>query len=277
MSPKVAIGVALTSLLGLGANAWAADPVATRARCTAAYEQAQELRHEERLQAARAQLVICGETCPGSFARDCATWLREIDALIPTVRVIVRGSDGREVTDARLSIDGQTVALKAGESIAVEPGARAFRFTRPGSLDTELRVEVYAGERDHPVDVMLPNAPPPSPPAASPDRAPPASTTPAPSRAGSFVAGGIGVGALATAGVLLLKGHIDRDSLESSCEPRCTEDEVDGIRTAWTASAVSAGIGAIALGVAILLWPKEAPRSVRAALGRNLGYGWLVR
>jgi hypothetical protein len=270
MRPRPAIGIALAFLATFAVEAHAADPVATRARCTAAYEQAQELRSEERLQAARAQLLICGASCPATFARDCATWLKEIDALIPTVRVVVRAPDGSEVGDARLSIDGQTVPVKPNESIAVEPGLRVFRFTRRGSVDTEVRVEVYAGERDHSVDVTLPAASPPSSsaPSSSPDRITPpvgSSASSSGERVGSLVAGGIGAVALLAAGALAINGHLDRVSMESSCAPRCAEDDVAGIRTLWTASAVTAGVGLIALGVAIFLWPKRPTRDVQAA------------
>jgi hypothetical protein len=71
----------------------------------------------------------------------------------------------------------------------------------------------------------------------------------------SFVVGTIGAVALLAAGLLAIDGHVERANLRSNCAPNCDESDVDRIRTVWVTAAIVGVVGAVALGVSVLLWP----------------------
>ena len=249
------------------------------ARCRASYEASQVLRRDEHLDAARTQLLICESTCPDALVADCTKWLHEVEALTPTVRIDARDANGRRVPDVRLTVDGAPARPREDGAIAIEPGVRVFRVEAAGFEPVERRVEVHAGEREHPISVALVALV-----AARAKTQPAPSVTPArpsepPSRAPSYVLGGIGGAALVAAGILAIVGHVDRSSLASSCAPTCDPSRVDAIRTLWWTAAGIGAAGTVAVGLAIALWPRGQSASSAATptltLGaRSVALGW---
>ncbi len=242
------------------------------ARCRASYEAAQVLRREEHLEAARNQLLICGSTCPEALVADCAKWLHELEALTPTVRVDARDATGRRVPQLRVTVDGAEVRARGDGAIAIEPGLRAFRVEAGGYEPVERRVEVHAGEREHPISVVLTlRATAPPPPRALPTPEP-SSATP------SYVLGGIGAAALLAAGILGVVGHVNRSSLHSSCAPTCDPSRVDAIRTLWWTAAGIGAAGVVAVGIGVVLWPRARSSSAASptlTIGpRSIALGW---
>ena len=66
--------------------------------CLATYVESQSERRAGKLLAARAAAVTCGsESCPDVLRSDCVTWLRELDASIPTVVFSASTPDGLDV------------------------------------------------------------------------------------------------------------------------------------------------------------------------------------
>jgi len=254
---------AILAVLPVSAARAQAPSDASKTRCAASYEAAQVLRREERLSAARAELLVCEETCPEKLAEDCAKWRDEIAHLMPTARFFVRDAEGRPLGTVRVSIDGHAVDGAAdASSISVEPGPHLFRFERQGYFPAEVRADFHVGERDHVVHVALaPVAPAHSAPApASPRSAGGSSRTP------SYVLGGIGLAALATAGGLAIKGYADRESLRDSCAPYCEQSDIDSVRTLWWVAGGVAAAGVAAIGVAIVLWPRPSASNPAATL-----------
>ncbi|WP_394835107.1 hypothetical protein LVJ94_52275 [Pendulispora rubella] len=255
---SVCVGAILASFPAAPVARAAEPGDAAKARCAASYEAAQMLRREERLSAARAELLVCEETCPEKLAEDCAKWRGELAHLMPTARFFVRDAEGRPLGGVRVAVDGHAIDGAADEaSVLVEPGRHVFRFERQGYFPAEVRSEFHVGERDHVVHVVLASIAPVQASAArtsfgaAPRPAPRASRTP------SYVLGGIGLAALATAGGLALKGYADRASLRDSCAPTCEQSDIDSIRTLWWVAAGVAVAGATSIGVAIVLWPRE--------------------
>ena len=152
-----ALLVSSVAALVLVAASARADGTSTedKARCKAAYESAQVLQREERLEATRAQLAVCRETCPEALVRQCVRWEEEVKAVFPSLRLEARGPGGEEVRDARVSIDGRPIDHPFGGPIDVDPGAHVVRFERDDLVPAEVRAEVHAGERGHRVVVAL--------------------------------------------------------------------------------------------------------------------------
>ncbi|MEJ7729211.1 MAG: hypothetical protein WKG00_08345 [Polyangiaceae bacterium] len=82
-----------------GSRAAAQD--ATNA-CVDAHVAAQRLRRDGKLRAAREQLVSCARTsCPQVLVRECAAWLSEVEATIPSVLFEATDEAGRDWRRAR--------------------------------------------------------------------------------------------------------------------------------------------------------------------------------
>lgn len=231
----------------------AASADAARARCKASYEGAQVLVRAERYRAAKAQLLVCEESCPAPLVADCRAWSRDVETLTPTVVLAVRGLPGGAVSDVRVTEDGQALDAPFSGPLAVEPGAHVFVFERAGYATSAARVEIHAGERGRVVAVSLT-------PAATEEKPPLRRASPA----ASYVVGGFGIAALLAAGVLTIKGHLDRSSLRDTCAPTCDSAAVDAIRVEWWTAAGLAVGGAAALGAAVLLWPTSARQRAAA-------------
>ncbi|MEO7108871.1 MAG: hypothetical protein ABI183_00420 [Polyangiaceae bacterium] len=239
------------------------------ARCAASYESAQVLRRGEHLEAARAQLLVCEGTCPSSLAKDCSEWRRGVDALIPTVLPIARDAGNHALSGVRITVDGSLPPRDDG-AIAVEPGTHVFKFEKDGFVSLEARAEVHAGDRNHPLDVVLVAE---TTVVATPLR--PVPTKPA---TASYVSGGFGIAALATAGVLAIAGDIDRSNLRSSCAPTCDSAQVNTVSTLWWTAGGLAAAGVVAIGVGIVLWPRSPQNSATSptmSIGpRSLTLAW---
>lgn len=248
VSARRAICGGLSALVVIMATpAFADESDADRARCKASYERAQVLVRDEHFDAARSQLDICIETCPVALVSDCRKWSRDVENLTPTVRLAAHDALGNALTDVRVSVDGNHLDAPFGGAIRIDPGTRVFLFERPGFAPTTTSLDVHAGERDRTVSVVL----------VAVERALPPPPPPRPSPAASYVVGGIGAAALITSGVLTIKGFADRSSLRSSCAPKCDPSAVDAISAEWWAAGGIATGGAVAVGIAVLLWPRS--------------------
>jgi hypothetical protein len=99
--------------LALTLAAWAAraSEEDDKRVCLSTYVEAQSTRQEGKLGASQRALEKCGaQVCPGVIRNDCVRWLREVTDAMPTVVLSATGSDGRDVADVRVSIDGQPLA-----------------------------------------------------------------------------------------------------------------------------------------------------------------------
>ena len=237
---------------------------AEKARCKASYEAAQILQREEHLDAARAELRVCRETCPEPLVAQCVRWEQAVEALVPTVRLEARESTGASVPGARATIDGQQLVDVDGGPVRVDPGPHVFRFerVRPGASSSqaiEVRVAVHAGERDHVVTGVFPGAVEPGPTGGT-------ATAKRGAPTASFVLGGVGAVSLVTAAVLAIKGDVDRAALRSSCAPACAQSDVDAIRTTWWVAVGAAAVGVVSTALAIYLWPGRRSSAVAPSL-----------
>jgi hypothetical protein len=261
------VAIVTGARLSLAAPAAAAGE--SKVRCAAAYEQAQELRRQDKLAASRAQLRICEESCPRALTTDCRRWDGELDALIPTVLLRATDAQGRPV-EARVLVDGVLLVDRLpGKAVEVETGDHTFRFESAAGVTEDVKVTLHGGERGKEIAVVLGGASPPprAPVAAAPEE------HPAP--AATWVLGSVGVAGLGVGLGLTLDGHAQAAHLQSTCAPGCEPSKVNAIATLYDAAWVSGGVGLAAVATALFLWrPWEkttAPASGRLLVAPTVG------
>lgn len=199
---SVRIGTLVTcALLLLSNRALAHD-------CIVESETAQQERTDGHLRKARDLFKACSESeCPQSVRSDCARSFDEVERATPTIVVIAR-SNGRDVNDVRVLVDGEVVANKlTGDAIAMDPGTRRLRLeTETGALLGEREVVAHAAEKNRIIEfeIVLP------------------ATTSAPEREGGHTAGpwiivSVGAAALVAGGVMLALGETDVAKSRDGC------------------------------------------------------------
>lgn len=245
------LALALT-LVSLG---WSVDARASTAdQCAEAAERGQSEWKKKHLLAARADLRACGTSkCPRVVRDDCAVWAGQVEEAIPTAIFVARGERGEDLTAFELAIDGARVpSYPLGSALELDPGQHVARIADGSHAPIEHTFVLREGEKRRLIDVRFHAvAPPPKP--AEPSRAPERKTP-----ASAWIAGGIGVAALAGFGVLGITGLGRYDELRSECRVTrvCTGDEISSTRTQlWVANGLGV-VGAIALVAAIWLYLK---------------------
>ncbi|MBW2524297.1 MAG: hypothetical protein JRI23_08990 [Deltaproteobacteria bacterium] len=233
------------------------DPVAA---CLDASKAGQVQRDEGALLAAEEHFRRCAQaSCPDVVRRDCATWLSEVQAAIPSLAVGARDETGRDLTDVRLYVDGELLLERlTGRAVELDPGPHRLRLVPADGREAKAEVVLKEGEKRRAMTVVI----------EAPDSSSPPSSFEVPAVTwalwGVGLAGGVAFGALA--GV----AKSDRDELQESCAPNCTEDQVDPIRHKLIAANVSLGVGIAALalgtGLMFLLQPEDDAPSARVRL-----------
>lgn len=244
MLPLRALPVFLAMALAPGL-ARAASPSET---CISAAEAAQLSRYQGALKAAHDGFVSCARPeCPAQIQADCAKWLSEVDASLPTIVPMARFEDGTDVVDARVTVDGADVADR-GRAVPLDPGEHEVRFARGGSPPVTVRVLLHEGEKNRAVRVTLERAAPA--PALVVTTARPERRVPVASIVLASVAGvGLGIGT-----GLYVSGRGGLDDLRSTCGNACREEDVDGERTKLLAGDLLLAGSVVALGVAAYLF-----------------------
>ena len=247
----VAAMAVVTAMLAEGVAAAAPDE---REQCAASAEQAQQLRDEGKYRRAREQMLVCArDVCPGPIKSDCGKWLAELDRDAPTVVFGARDSNGADVLDVKVSMDGAPIQERLdGKPVLVDSGEHVFKFENKEGAVMEERVLVRAAEKARPIIATFPaavaeNKDPP------PGGAPPAREGSEGSIVPALVVGGIGVAALGSFAIFGIGGKNDVDDLQK-CKPVCDEKDVDAARTKLIIADISLGVGIVALGVAAYMF-----------------------
>lgn len=233
----------------LAAPAAAAEEAsADKLACVAALDAAQSMQSAHKMKDARASYVACSsEACPGVVREDCARSLVELDAAMPSV-VLSATVDGRDATDARVTLDGADVpgALE-GRSLAVDPGAHVARFERMGSAPVEVRFIAREGEKNRGITAsfVIPRASTARPIVAE-------NTRPLPVL--PFVLGGAGLAAIGGGIFLRLDAESEADRLHGTCAPSCDPAERAKLGDQLVLSNVALGVGAVALTASAVTW-----------------------
>lgn len=135
---------------------FAAEPTTSEQSCISAFENAQRKQLAAKMLDARGEALQCvAPSCPAEVADACTKLLSDIEANTPTVVIAARIGDA-DIADARLSIDGVTVAERlTGQSLKLDPGEHLIRI-EPKVQDLaakESTVVIKLGERNRLITV----------------------------------------------------------------------------------------------------------------------------
>jgi hypothetical protein len=229
-------------------------PAAARAQdrsaCLAAYDSGQAARDDGRLVKAREAFAVCAsDACSHALRGDCITWLREVDAVLPSIVLRAVDEVGRDETRIDVDLDGERLAHPLdGKAIRIDPGPHTLRFFGRPYEAIEQKVVVARAEQDRVIVVHLKHADAPPRSAAtrgeSPSTRPPLALPIA-----------LGAGALLAFGgatYFYARGIHDGDALRAECgsPPSCSRDSVDAVHTKLVVGDVLAGVGLVAAAVA---------------------------
>ena len=255
-------------------------PVASAAsekeECSKAYVTAQTQKLSHELLSARATLLVCTHTCApfmhGQMVQDCADWLVDVNARIPTVIFSANTPSGKAVLQAQAFVDGAGPKPLFGEPTEVDPGQHVFTFTN-GRETVEKTATVLEGIKGQLVAGVL---------ADSIDTAQEQALTQSTSDNSHFtkasnpttwlsartaVPFSVGAAGLLTGAIFGLLALHDKANLDESCPAkRCTgtsQSDVDALHThSWIANI---GFGVL-VGVVsgVVLWRAGAGASTTA-------------
>jgi hypothetical protein len=234
--------------------------------CVDAVVSGQRLFRVGRLHEAQSQFATCAQsTCVSEVVERCVTWLREVDAAMPTIVVAATDSQGRDLDvlqRARLWVDGaEAPDGLSGRSKSLDPGTHRVRLEADGEL-VEQSIVVRQGEKDRRIELQLPAK-----------KAPPA-TKPVP--VGAFIAGAVGVVALGTFAFFGTRSLVDRGRF--GCQAGCAPDQYNQVETDYQVSEVSLVTALASFAVAtvfILTRPSQRAGSTltSTAVSRSLSAG----
>jgi hypothetical protein len=261
-------------LVGCGAlaSAWArpaqADP---RLECVAAAEQAQKLRSQHQLRAARDELLKCAQTaCPGVVRDDCMRWLTEVEITLPSLVIQAVDPSGRNIIDVRVDVDGARFSERLdGIARPIDPGEHALHCESDGLSPIDTKVVIADGEKNRILRLRFePLRAPPSGGTASPT----ASTTSGAS-ALPYLLGGVGVVALGSFAYFGLTGRSEADRLAEGCgaTKSCSEEQVRPVRNKLVAADISLGVGVVSLALATWAYLSERSGSPQPEPRTTLG------
>jgi hypothetical protein len=217
--------------------------------CADAAERAQALRRELHYLTAKEQLRICARPgCPRVVREDCTRWLEDLAEAQPTIIVVARDEQGKELADVQVLVDDTVVTTKLdGRELPVDPGSRKVRLEAPGRAPGESTVIVRERQKGRLVEHTLPSLHGPAlstPPAAA------ATAGGGGTRIGPlvYVTAGVGILATVTWASLGIAGIVRHGSLESGCArtASCDPAAVDTARGMLVASDIAGGVALVA-------------------------------
>jgi hypothetical protein len=224
-------------------------------QCSSSYTENQRDRKAGKLLSAQAHLRVCSAlSCADFIQADCAVWLAEVEAQMPSVVVAAKGLDGTDTSLVEVYDSGVLLAsVLDGRPIFMDPGPHTLEFRHRGAPPATQNVVVRAGEKNRVLEVSFakPSAPPALPPTVVPAvPVAPASEPPILGIAG-LVTMGLGLGGIAGFIGLAVSGTAKFDELDRSCgslapallTQTCTEEQISPVQSQLIAGDVLLGVG----------------------------------
>jgi hypothetical protein len=268
-----ALGVTAVVLLGAAHHAAAASP--TTGDCLKANSSAVELRNDNKLQAARAQLLVCAaKSCPADVRKECLRRIDEINAQIPTIIFEAKDGSGKDLGAVTVTMDGQPFADKLdGTALPVDPGEHSFTFEAEGQPALKQQFVIREAQKERRESITLGEVPS-SPPREKRVEAPPPPPPPPPDtglgtqRVLAIVAGGLGLAGVGVGSVFGLQATSKRNDAQNVCPNLCpnqgdSDKWSDALKTARI-SDIAFVVGGAGLLGGVLLWVTAPSRSGEA-------------
>ncbi len=294
MKPLLRLGI-LASALAANTPSAADD----KGACLGAASQGQNLRDARKLIEARQQFQICArQQCPAMVQQDCAGWLADVERDLPSVVITAKDSDGMDLVDVEVSVDGEPLVTKLdGRAAPTNPGEHVFRFKLRDGAQRDQLVLIKEGEKNQTIAVILERrarvsarqgavdgqavaSPPvlaapaaPTPPESTPS-VPDADSAPADGRGTGtlrtvgWILGGVGVVGLGVGTVSGLIAIAKKNGAHCDANDRCDPGTSNGIKSAALLSDVGwvAGGVLLASGAAIVVFAPRASHGRAASV-----------
>ncbi|HEX8796020.1 MAG TPA: hypothetical protein VF765_33955, partial [Polyangiaceae bacterium] len=124
----MAAGAACVTIALVASVATADAP--SKKQCLDADDASQPLRRDGKFSAAREQLRVCGDpACPALVRSDCTRMMADLERAQPTVVFDVKDDAGNDLTDVKVTVDGNPVTPKlTGTALQADPGQHVFAF-----------------------------------------------------------------------------------------------------------------------------------------------------
>lgn len=248
--PAVASLAAVILTLGVATSSRADD----KQVCLEAYDKAQTLRQDDKLVAAREQLLVCARNeCPGILRKDCTQWLSEVDASMPTVVLAVQDSEGQDLVDVTVTVDGEPFATQIdGKAVPVDPGVHTFRFEAEGAEPVEEKVVIHEGAKNRTIEINLGGGGGEETGGGGAGGSVDLEDAKG-NRTLAYVFGGVGLAGLGAFTYFGTQFDSKLDDMDA-CKPNCTQSQADDAAGTRTLAFVSAGVGVVSLGIATYLY-----------------------
>jgi hypothetical protein len=229
--------------------------------CIGEHVEAQLLRKQGRLLAARDRLVACAEpTCPELVREECSALARELEVAQPSVILSALDADGQPTSEPLVSIDGLTDLVPLdGHPILLDPGAHQLRFQHPEGWIREVEFVLEESEHERRIVADFRAS-------SGSDGGPGERRWP---NHVMLASAGVATLALGSFTYFALAGRSVESDLDR-CKPNCeNQDDVDRMRSRYLIADVSLGVALVSLGVGAYAWtqrssvsPADRPPSV---------------
>jgi hypothetical protein len=196
--------------------------------CFESAAEGQRLERAGKLIEARSDYVACAQkTCPAEVVSHCEEWLGAVSGGIPSIVLVGRDAQGRDVTDAGMTLDGAAVeGAFSGNAVSLDPGPHRLHFTRTGSPPLDLTLVARVHEKERRVNVEFGELHTPVPAAA-------------------WILGGTGVVGIGLFAAFGIYGVSQRQTL--GCDAGCSPDSYASVRREFVTADVSLGVGLLSL------------------------------
>jgi len=215
--------------------------------CVSATVEGQKLQRAGKLVAARERFATCARAeCPADIVSRCAGWAQSVADAIPSLVVIPRDDSGKDVTGAKVTIDGAAVDA-TGRAIDLDPGPHRIVVEHPGAAPVTVDVVLHEAEKNRSVPATFPG---PKPAAQPPAR--PLGPAERPIPVAAWAAAGVAVAGYGVFAFFGIDGAHDRS--ESHCDTGCFADDKSRVDRKLLVADVGLAVGTVALGVATWLF-----------------------